>query len=127
MMRLSWVAPFALIVAIVAMMVAMTGTGHAKKATIQGELGKMVRVKRGETVVFPEFQMIFDSHSHKSARAGETSPLIVYLYFITSGRREPFPLTLDVDDHGTAKWKWRKYRFTLVDYDYNKWMKLIVK
>jgi len=108
-------------------MAGLTSTAHGKKATVHGELGKLVKLKRGETLVFPEFQMTFDSHSHKSVSAGQSSPLIVYLTFITSKRREPFPLTLDVEDRGTATWKWRKYRFTLVGYDYNRWMKLIVK
>jgi len=116
-------ALFALTIAVAG----LTSTAYGGKATVQGELGKLVKVKKGETLVFPEFQMTFDSHRHKSVAAGQSSPLIVYLTFVTSKRREPFPLTLDVDDRGTATWKWRKYRFTLVGYDYNRWMKLIVR
>jgi hypothetical protein len=102
-------------------------TAHAKPASIKGELGKVVTVKQGETVSFPEFKMTFDSHSHKDVGPGSASPLIVYLHYLTPGRRQAFAATVAAEPSGAAKWSWKKYRFTLVAYEYNRWMKLMVE
>jgi hypothetical protein len=107
---------------------AMAAPSDAGVQTAQGEYGKAFTIKRGKSIVFPDFAMTFLSHSHKDVAAGQSSPLIVYLKYKTNGRSKDFPVSLNPKDGVASRtWEWSKYRFTLGTYEYNKWMKLIVK
>jgi hypothetical protein len=95
----------------------------------QGEYGKPFKIKRDKTVSFPDFDLTFHLHSHKDVRAGgPSSPLLVYLFYKVDGRKKPITVSLHPESGPAGRtWEWSKYRFTLLAYEYNQWMRLVAK
>ena len=70
----------------------------------------------------------FDHHSHKTAlEEGVTSPLIIYMSYKYQGK------IYDHLGHNSTPnnshpwgWEWKKFSFTVLEYEYNESMKLKV-
>lgn len=88
----------------------------------------VVKIARGGDVdLGPGARMTFVGHSHKNVEPGEQSPLMVAVEYMARGapaeRRER---NVGSED-GPQRFEWRDYRFTILDYGYNDWMRLSIE
>lgn len=106
----------------------LVAAGARGAAPARVEYGEAFTVERDRTVSLPDFDMTFHLHGHKDVGEGESSPLIVHVVYKVNGRKRPFTVNLQPDSRASGKsWNWAKYRFTLLDYQYNAWMRLVVR
>lgn len=94
---------------------------HVDRVTDRVLARQPIQLRRGETARIHDREVTFHSHGHKMVEAGTESPLLVRVAF--DGRDEH---TYSLFPSRKAVFHWQDLRFTLVAYEYDSQMELVV-
>jgi hypothetical protein len=94
--------------------------------TIDEALHQSARLDRGKSLSLGDsVEAVFAGHSHKMVYEGQSSPLVIGMSYRREGQEvESGSYNLYPKEDGT--WRWRNYRFTIKNYEYNVFMELDV-
>ena len=84
-----------------------------------------VRVERkGKVEIGPQTELRFTSHGHKRTYPGQQSPLIVRVEYLVAGKLVDDETQYNLYPPKEPDWRWREYRFELLEWEYGDWMRL---
>jgi hypothetical protein len=113
---------------IVIAMVPLLKSRKSKENDKDNYMGRFT-INKGETIEFYKgTKLTFDRHSHKDMMVGEpTSPLIVRVTYEFKGKREECSFNTEPSSKREYDWIWQDFAFYILEYDYDRYMKLLVK